>query len=71
MKRAKMVAVAVVAVLLIIIIVQNTQAVPTHLLFWTVSLPLVVLLFVVGLVGVALGLLAASKWVRKPQPPKK
>ena len=64
MSRAKIIAIAAVTVLVIIIVLQNTQAVETKLLFVTVSMPRAVLLFVTLLAGFALGLVAAG-WLGK------
>ena len=68
MSRWKLVAAAVVAVLAIIVVAQNTQAVETKLLLVTVTMPRAVLLFITLLVGFVLGLVSAGRISRKPQP---
>lgn len=51
---------AIVAVMVLIVALQNTQSVETRILFMTVSMPRAVLLFVTLLIGFVLGLVAAS-----------
>jgi len=52
--------VAVVAILVVIIVLQNTQSVETRILFITLSMPRAVLLFVTLLIGFVLGLVTAN-----------
>ena len=59
MAKLKIAAAAVLAVLLVIVIVQNTESVETKLLFVTVTMPRAVLLFLTVLVGFVVGLLTA------------
>lgn len=61
MPKLKLIALLVVAVLTIVVILQNTQAVATRLLFVTVSMPLAALLALTLLIGFAGGVLAALK----------
>jgi len=63
--RWKLAAVAIVAVLGIIVVLQNTQAVETKLLFVTVTMPRAVLLFVTLVIGFVIGVLAAEKITRR------
>ena len=65
MSRWKLAAVAIVAVLGIIVVLQNTQAVETKLLFVTVTMPRAVLLFVTLVIGFVIGVLAAEKITRR------
>ena len=58
MKKGKILLMAVLALLAIIIVFQNTEAVDTKLLFITVTMPRALLLIVVLLVGFILGLIA-------------
>jgi len=60
----------VVALLLAVIALQNTEAVETHLLFWTVSLSRAALVFVSGILGFVVGLLVAL-WLVGPGKEKK
>ena len=59
--KLKIIAVLVLAVLAIVLVIQNTQAVVTRLLFVTVSMPLAALLALTLLIGFAAGLLVALK----------
>ena len=68
MSRWKLAAVAIVAILAIIVVAQNTQAVETRLLFVTVIMPRAVLLLITLLFGFVLGVLAAGRITRKPAP---
>ena len=65
MSRVKMISAIVVALLIIIVVLQNTQAVETKLLIITVTMPRAVLLFVTLLVGFVAGLAAASLMTRR------
>lgn len=49
------------ALLLIIIVLQNTAAVETQILFWPISMPRALLLALAMLVGFLLGLFAAHR----------
>ncbi len=64
--RIKIAVAAVVAILTIIVIFQNTEVVETRLLFVTVGMPRALLLIVTLLLGVLLGLMAAIRIRRKP-----
>ena len=59
--KLKLVALLVLAVLAIVLVIQNTQAVVTQLLFVTVSMPLAALLALTLLIGFAGGVLVALK----------
>lgn len=53
------------AVLVVIVVLQNTQAVETRLLFVSITMPRAVLLLVSAVVGFALGVLVSLRVVRK------
>ena len=59
--KLKLVALLVLAVLAIVLVIQNTQAVATRLLFVTVSMPLAALLALTLLIGLAGGVLIALR----------
>jgi uncharacterized integral membrane protein len=59
MKKFKLIGAAILAVLVIILIFQNTTAVDTRILFITVTMPRALLLFITWLMGIAVGLLLA------------
>lgn len=64
--KIKLAILVILAVLAVILILQNTQAVVTRLLFVTVSMPLAALLVLTLVVGFAAGVLTAMK-VNKPK----
>jgi lipopolysaccharide assembly protein A len=59
--RIKLVVLLLLAVLAVVLILQNTQGVTTRLLFVTVSMPLAALLALTLLIGFAGGVLVALK----------
>ena len=71
MSRWKLAAVAVIAILAIIVVAQNTQAVETKLLLITVTMPRAILLLVTLLAGFVLGLLTAGRISKKSVPKAK
>ena len=60
MKPIRLIAAAVIAILAIIVIAQNTETVETRLLFFSISMPRAVLLISTLLIGYVLGLLSAA-----------
>ncbi len=60
MSTFKSVLAIAVPVLLAIIIFQNTDPAPIHFLFWSFSIPQIVLITITALLGVTLGYLVAS-----------
>jgi uncharacterized integral membrane protein len=61
MQRLKIVALAVLALLVLIVILQNTEAVETKILFATITVPKAVLLFGILIIGFILGVMAANR----------
>ncbi len=59
MNKPKLITVLVVAVLALIILLQNTATVETRILFFTISLPRALLLLITGLTGFAAGAFVA------------
>ena len=57
MNKLKLVAIAVVSLVVLIVVLQNTQAVETNLLFFTVTMPRAALLFGTLIIGFAIGAL--------------
>ncbi len=57
MSKAKPIAILVLVVLAVVLVIQNTQSVPTKLLFWTVEWPHAVGFFVTTGLGFGLGML--------------
>ena len=60
LNKVKLVAIAVTSLLVLIVVLQNTQAVETNLLFLTVTMPNAALLFGTLIIGFALGVLTAG-----------
>ncbi len=65
MNRIKLIALAAAAILVVIVIAQNTQEVQTHVLWMRVSMPRAVLLIVCLLVGFGLGVLFGGRLRKK------
>ena len=65
MKRLRFVLTFVLAILVAIVALQNTEAVETDILFATVTMPRAVLLLTTSLIGFALGILTSLVWMRK------
>ena len=60
MQKAKVIITIIVAILLIIVFLQNTESVETKILFMTLTMPRVLLLAITLLVGFVIGLVVAS-----------
>ena len=65
MKRFKMISIAVLAVLGVIIILQNTEQVETRILFFSFTMRRAFLLMSTTLIGFALGILVALFFPKK------
>ncbi len=59
MAKVKLIAFLVLALLGLVIVLQNTQAVETRLLFFTVTMPLAFTLLIAGVIGFAAGILVS------------
>jgi len=70
MERFKMISTAILALLGIIIILQNTEPVETKLLFFSITMPRAILLMGTTFIGFALGVLVSLFFKRKDQPQK-
>ena len=68
MNRFKMISIAVLTILGVIIILQNTEPVETRLLFLSIIMPRAILLMGTTLIGFALGILVSFFFQRKEQP---
>jgi putative membrane protein len=60
MNKLKVVAIGFLALVVVFVVLQNTQAVETKLLFLTLTLPNAALLFGTLIVGFAIGVLTAG-----------
>jgi putative membrane protein len=70
MNRLKLVAIAILALLGVIISLQNTAPVETKLLFFSITMPRAILLAGTTLIGFALGVLASFFMQRKEKQQK-
>jgi uncharacterized integral membrane protein len=61
MAKWKLILAAIVGLLVLIVILQNTEAVQTRILFVTITMPRAVLLFGTALIGGIVGVLLARK----------
>ncbi len=68
MNRFKMISFAILTLLGIIIILQNTEQVETRLLFLSITMPRAILLMGTTLIGFALGILVSLFFQRREQP---
>ena len=60
MNKLKLVTISLVSLVVLIVVLQNTQAVETNLLFLTVTMPNAALLFGTLIIGFAMGVLTAG-----------
>jgi uncharacterized integral membrane protein len=63
MRNFKLISASVLAILVAILVVQNTEPVETHLLFATVAMPHAILIFIAAVAGFALGVLL-TMWLK-------
>lgn len=66
MQRIKLITVALLTLMLLVVVFQNTEPVDTRLLFATVTMPRAALLAITGAIGFAIGILTAL-WVSRRQ----
>jgi uncharacterized integral membrane protein len=59
MERTKAIILVILALLGMIIVLQNTETVETRLLFWSISMPRAVLLLGTSLIGFAAGIITS------------
>lgn len=64
MKKARNIIAIVLAILVIIVVLQNTESVKTELLFATVTMPRALLLFVTLAIGGVCGLVIGHRWAK-------
>jgi len=70
MERMRHITAAILALLGVIIILQNTAPVETKILFFSITMPRAILLMGTTLIGFALGVLVSFFFKRKEQPQK-
>ena len=55
--KLKMTIILLLAILLTVIVIQNSNAADVHLLFWKISMSMIILIFIVALIGFVIGYL--------------
>lgn len=65
LEKAKWIGIGVAAVLVLIVVMQNTESVETMVLFWPLKMPRAVLLFGTGVTGFLAGLITDRWLVRR------
>lgn len=61
MQNSKNIAVAILLVLIVIVTLQNTEAVETKVLFMSLSMPRALLLFITLATGIAIGIVVGTR----------
>jgi uncharacterized integral membrane protein len=65
--KPKVIISLILGIVILIIIIQNVQDVPTSILFWTITLPHVFLLFIVFAIGILVGMMLPGLMTKKPE----
>jgi len=65
MDKAKLIIALLIAIVTVIVVLQNTEAVETRLLFVTVTMPRVLMLFLMLVIGFILGIITSLSRTRK------
>ena len=63
----RIIAAAILALVVLVIVLQNTEAVETQLLFITLTMPRAAMLFGTLVIGFVLGVLAVGRLVGRPK----
>lgn len=65
MRQLRLILTFVLALLVVIVVLQNTEMQETRILFATITMPRAVLLLTTALSGFAVGVLTSLVWMRK------
>lgn len=65
--KPKQLLILVLAVLLVIVIIQNTGMAEVQLLFWNISMSMIILIALIALIGFIIGYLAGHHRLGKEQ----
>ena len=65
MRKAKLIGSIILILLIVIVVLQNTQSVETKILFFTITMPRALLLIASAAIGFVLGLLSSLRISRK------
>jgi uncharacterized integral membrane protein len=69
--KPKVIISLVLGIVILIVIIQNVRDVPTDILFWTISLPHIFLLFIVFIIGILIGMMLPGLMSKKQEAEKK
>lgn len=69
--KPKVIISLVLGIVILIIIIQNVRDVQTDILFWTISLPHIFLLFIVFIIGILVGMMLPGLMSKKQEVEKK
>jgi uncharacterized integral membrane protein len=69
--KPKVIISLVLGIVILIVIIQNVRDVPTDILFWTISLPHIFLLFIVFIIGILVGMMLPGLMSKKQEAEKK
>lgn len=65
--KPKVIISLILGIIILIIIIQNVKDVPTNILFWTIELPHIFLLFIVFAIGILVGMMLPGLLSKKPK----
>lgn len=65
--KPKVIISLILGIIILIVIIQNVQEVPTSVLFWTINLPHIFLLFIVFAIGILVGMMLPGLMTKKPK----
>lgn len=65
MKQTKLIIISVLVIITLVLIIQNTQPVDTHILFFKITMPRAVLLFLMTLIGFVIGIFTVFHYIGK------
>jgi len=68
--KPKVIISLVLGIVILIVIIQNVRDVPTDILFWTISLPHIFLLFIVFIIGILVGMILPGLMSKKAEAEK-
>jgi uncharacterized integral membrane protein len=55
--KPKMVAILILSIVLVVFVIQNSNVSDVHILFWTISMSMIILIFFVAFIGFIIGYL--------------
>lgn len=65
--KPKLIISLILGFIILIIIIQNVREVPTDILFWSITLPHIFLLFIVFVIGILVGMMLPGLMTKKPE----